>query len=142
MKTIALAALAGALFALGLVISGMTTPRTVTAFLDFTGAWDPQLAFVMAGAIAVHAPIVWFLRRRSRPLLDTRFHVPEQEQIDARLVGGSALCGIGWGLSGYCPGPALVSVGGGGLGVLVFAGAMITDILLPRSAFRSRTLQQ
>ena len=136
MKTIVFAAIAGALFALGLVISGMTTPRTVTAFLDVTGAWDPQLAFVMAGAIAVHAPVVWLMRRRSRPLLDAKFHWPEQQRIDARLVGGSALFGIGWGLSGYCPGPALVSAGGGAMPVLVFVGAVIVGMLVTTAALR------
>ena len=138
MKSIALAAVAGALFALGLVISGMTTPRTVTAFLDVTGAWDPQLAFVMAGAIVVHAPIVWLLRRRKRPLLDARFHWPADQQIDARLVGGSALFGIGWGLSGYCPGPALVSLGGGAVGVIVFLGAVVVGILITAAGLRDR----
>jgi uncharacterized membrane protein YedE/YeeE len=137
-KSIALAAVAGALFALGLVISGMTTPRTVTAFLDVTGAWDPQLAFVMMGAIAVHAPIVWLLRRRTRPLFGTRFHWPERQQIDAQLVGGAALFGIGWGLSGYCPGPALVSAGGGGLGVLVFLAAVVVGILVTTAGLRNR----
>ena len=138
MKSIALAAVAGALFALGLVISGMTSPRTVTAFLDVTGAWDPQLAFVMAGAIAVHAPIVWLMKRRTRPLFGSRFHWPEAQQIDVQLVGGSALFGIGWGLSGYCPGPALVSAGGGGLGVLVFLAAVVVGMLVTAAALRNR----
>lgn len=97
MKTIVLAALAGALFATGLVISGMTTPRTVTAFLDVTGAWDPQLAFVMAGAIAVHAPIVWLVRRRCRPLFASRFHWPEHRPR-TRLGRARQRCCRGHGL--------------------------------------------
>jgi uncharacterized membrane protein YedE/YeeE len=99
-----LAVLAGVIFALGLVIADMTSPARVIGFLDITGSWDPTLAFVMAGAIAVLAPIAH--RARNRPV-----HWPTQSAIDARLVGGSMIFGIGWGLSGYCPGPALVSVG-------------------------------
>lgn len=136
MKTVALAALTGALFALGLVVSGMTTPRTVTAFLDMTGDWDPQLAFVMAGAIAVHAPFVWLMRRRSRPLFESRFHWPEQRPVDAELVGGAAVFGIGWGLSGYCPGPAMVALGGGAVDVMAFIGAMIAGIVVVAAARR------
>jgi uncharacterized membrane protein YedE/YeeE len=78
------------------------------------------------------------MRRRTRPLFDTRFHWPEEQQIGARLVGGSAVFGIGWGLSGYCPGPALVSAGGGGLGVLVFVGAVVVGILVTTAALRNR----
>jgi uncharacterized membrane protein YedE/YeeE len=99
-----LAFLAGVIFALGLVIADMTSPARVIGFLDVTGAWDPTLAFVMAGAIAVLAPIAHLARNRPA-------HGPTQTAIDARLVGGSMIFGIGWGLSGYCPGPALVSVG-------------------------------
>ena len=130
MKGIALALLAGVLFALGLVVSGMTTPRTITAFLDVTGDWDPTLAFVMASAIGVHAPFAWLARRRHRPLLDTKYHLPETQRIDIPLVGGSILFGIGWGLSGYCPGPALVSLGGGSLGVIVFVAAVVGGTLI------------
>jgi uncharacterized membrane protein YedE/YeeE len=100
----ALAFLAGVIFALGLVISDMTSPARVIGFLDVIGTWDPTLAFVMAGAIAVLAPIAHWARNRPA-------HWPTQTAIDARLVGGSMIFGIGWGLSGYCPGPALVSVG-------------------------------
>ncbi|MEJ7601294.1 MAG: DUF6691 family protein [Kofleriaceae bacterium] len=130
MKAIALAILAGALFAVGLVVSGMTTPRTITAFLDVTGDWDPTLAFVMAGAIGVHAPLAWLARRRERPLFDTRFYVPDGRRIDAPLVGGSILFGIGWGLSGYCPGPALVSLRAGAIEVIVFMGTVISGTLV------------
>ena len=130
------AAIAGAVFALGLVISGMTDPGRVTAFLDVTGHWDPTLAFVMAGAIAVHAPLARLVRRRAAPIFDTTFHLPERRVIEPRLVIGAALFGVGWGLSGYCPGPALVSLGTAATPVLVFIGAMIGGTALARIAFR------
>jgi len=126
-----LAAAAGALFALGLVIGGMTIPAKVTGFLDVGGAWDPQLAFVMAAAIAVYAPALRWIRGR-RPLAAAGFHWPTARAIDARLVGGAALFGIGWGLAGYCPGPALASLAGGGVPVLIFVAALILGIALAR----------
>jgi uncharacterized membrane protein YedE/YeeE len=132
MKSILAAAIAGALFALGLVISGMTDPHRVTAFLDVTRAWDPTLAFVMAGAIAIHAPLARLVRARLAPLFDPVFHTPAWTAIDTRLVAGAAIFGVGWGLSGYCPGPALVSVGTGALPVLAFIGAMIAGIAIVR----------
>jgi uncharacterized protein len=108
----ALAALSGALFALGLTLSGMTMPARVLGFLDVTGAWDPSLVFVMAGAIAVYAPAHYAIRRfRARPLFDTTFHVPARGALSLTLFGGAALFGIGWGLSGLCPGPALAALG-------------------------------
>ncbi len=132
MKSFALAALAGAVFALGLALGGMTVPATVTGFFDVGGAWDPRLAFVMAGAIAVYAPLWRIIRRRSAPLLADRFHPPTARGIDARLVGGAAIFGVGWGLSGYCPGPALVSLAGGGISAVVFVVAMVAGIALAR----------
>lgn len=135
MKAFLLAALTGALFALGLAVAGMTVPAKITAFLDVTGHWDPSLAFVMVGAIAVYAPTVRLLRGRPAPWLDRVFHWPTLHDIDLRLVGGSALFGVGWGLSGYCPGPALVSLGVG-LPVVVFVGAMLAGIALVRLANR------
>jgi hypothetical protein len=94
-KGLAMAALAGALFALGLALGGMTVPARVTGFLAIGGAWDPSLAFVMIGAIAVHAPLLWLIRRRTAPLLAERFHWPTATAIDARLVAGSAIFGVG-----------------------------------------------
>ena len=126
------AVLAGALFAFGLAISGMADPARVTAFLDVTGAWDPTLAFVMFGAIAVHLPFVRLAKQRARPILGDAFHWPTLKQIDARLVVGSALFGVGWGLSGYCPGPALVSLGRASAGTFVFMLAMCAGIALTR----------
>jgi uncharacterized membrane protein YedE/YeeE len=133
------AALAGALFALGLLISGMTDPGKVTAFLDVTGSWDLTLAFVMAGAIAIHAPLARIVRARRAPLYDTRFHDPPRKRIDAQLLLGAAVFGVGWGLSGYCPGPALVSLGGGAVPALVFVGAMVLGIAGTRALVTRRT---
>jgi uncharacterized membrane protein YedE/YeeE len=131
-RSIALAFGTGALFALGLVVSGMTTPAKVTGFLDVFGHWDPSLAFVMAGAILAHAPIVRLVRGRSAPMFDTRFHWPTVRAIEPALVIGSALFGIGWGLSGYCPGPGLVSLIGGAPSAVVFVAAMIAGIAITR----------
>lgn len=129
---LAVAAIAGALFALGLVISGMTTPAKVTAFLDVGGSWDGSLAFVMAAAIAVYAPVAWLAKQRRHPMFDTKFHWPAPRAIDARLVGGAAIFGVGWGLSGYCPGPAIVSLGGGSLAVVVFVASVLAGIAVTR----------
>lgn len=136
MKGLVVAALAGVVFALGLLVSGMTTPLKVTSFLDVTGGWDPTLAFVMAGAIAVHAPIVRLVRNRRSPLFAGGFAWPSLRTIDRPLVIGAALFGVGWGLSGYCPGPALVSVGSGATEALAFVGAMIAGIALTRAWLR------
>ena len=140
MKSHLVAAAAGVIFALGLVVSGMTEPAKVTAFLDVTGAWDPTLAFVIVAAILVHAPTVWFVRlleaRHHRPMFDARIHWPTQRGIDLRLVGGAALFGVGWGLSGYCPGPALVAIVGGAPAAAVFVASMLVGIVLVRVATR------
>lgn len=130
MRSIAVALLAGVLFGLGLVISGMTVPARVVGFLDVTGAWDPTLAFVMAAALGVHAPVVWLARRRTAPLFAPEFSWPELRAIDPKLVVGSAIFGVGWGLSGYCPGPAIVSLPAGGSPVLAFVGAMLVGMFL------------
>jgi uncharacterized membrane protein YedE/YeeE len=126
------AVVAGAVFALGLAISGMTHQAKVAAFLDVTGAWDPALAFVMIGAIAVHYPFVKIAKQRARPILAEAFHWPTPTAIDAKLVVGSALFGIGWGLSGYCPGPALVSLGRAMPATIVFVLAMCAGIAITR----------
>jgi uncharacterized membrane protein YedE/YeeE len=137
MKVVIVAALAGAVFAIGLAVSGMTEPAKVTGFLDVGGAWDPTLALVMLGAIAVYAPIARIAQRRERPLLSERFHWPAERGIDARLLGGAAIFGVGWGLSGYCPGPALTSIGSGAASALVFAAAMIAGIAITRAVDRA-----
>jgi uncharacterized membrane protein YedE/YeeE len=126
------ALLSGVLFGAGLVISGMTVPANVVGFLDFAGTWNPSLAFVMGGAIAVHMPLYWLIRRRKSPLFDTQFHVPSRRDIDWRLVTGSAVFGAGWGLGGFCPGPGLVSLVSGAADPIIFVGAMTVGVVLYR----------
>ncbi len=109
----AVAFLSGLLFALGLGLSQMTNPVKVTAFLDFFGSWDPSLALVMAGAIGVNLVPTLLSMRRERPVLGLRYHLTALTEVDAPLIGGAALFGLGWGLAGYCPGPALVATAGG-----------------------------
>ena len=130
MKALGTAGVAGLLFALGLGLAGMTDPARVQAFLDVSGSWDPTLAFVMGGAIAVHAPLSWLIRRRKVPVLAPAFPDVSHTQLDRRLLGGAALFGVGWGLSGYCPGPALVSLASGTGTVLLFVAAMLTGMWL------------
>jgi uncharacterized membrane protein YedE/YeeE len=124
MKALWTAGAAGLLFALGLGLGGMTDPARVQGFLDFAGAWDPTLAFVMAGALAVHAPLSWLIRRRSAPVLAPTFPSHTHVKVDARLLTGSALFGVGWGLGGYCPGPSFTSLASGEQQVLLFVLSM------------------
>lgn len=115
----------GVLFAVGLALGGMTDSARVIGFLDLTGDWDPSLLFVMGGAIAVFAPAWQLSRRIDRPLLAATFPSNEPQPIDARLLGGAALFGVGWGLAGLCPAPALVVSGAGLADALVFVAAMV-----------------
>jgi uncharacterized membrane protein YedE/YeeE len=103
---------AGLLFGLGLAISGMTDPARVLGFLDVAGAWDPTLMFVLGGAVVTTFIGYRLVFKRSAPLLDGGFQLPTKQELDGKLLGGAALFGIGWGLSGYCPGPAIASIGG------------------------------
>lgn len=116
---------AGALFGLGLVVSQMSDPRVVQGFLDLAGAFDPTLIFVLGGALAVSTLGYRLVLRRPRPVLDSRFHVPTSQVIDRQLLAGAAIFGVGWGLAGYCPGPALVSLGGGMPEAWLFVPAML-----------------
>jgi uncharacterized membrane protein YedE/YeeE len=116
---------AGLLFGLGLSLGGMTQPAVVLGFLDIFGAWDPRLLFVMAGAVLTTAIGYRLVLRRSRPLLAERFQWPTSRRIDTRLIGGAALFGVGWGTAGYCPGPALASLGAGVPALLVLVACMI-----------------
>ncbi len=116
---------AGLVFGLGLILSGMTDPGKVQAFLDLLGPWNPSLALVMGGAIAVAAPAFWWVERRR-----TGLQLPPKTGITRRLLLGGALFGIGWGLAGYCPGPALVALGEGRLDALVFVPAMLLGMKL------------
>lgn len=109
MKRNLLALCCGVLFGIGLLVSGMTQPSKVLGFLDVTGAWDPSLMFVMIGGIGVHLVLSHWIVKRSAPLFDTTFHLPAHRRLDPKLVGGAALFGVGWGLGGFCPGPALTT---------------------------------
>jgi uncharacterized membrane protein YedE/YeeE len=119
------ALIAGLVFGLGLIVSGMADPAKVLGFLDLAGAWDPSLALVMAGAIAIGLPAFFIAGRRSRSLLGAAMQLPAARRIDRRLVAGSLLFGIGWGLAGFCPGPALVALSLGGVKALLFVAAML-----------------
>ena len=119
------ALLIGTLFGLGLSISEMINPARVIGFLDVAGRWDPTLMFVMGSALAVTLPAFAFILRRARPLLDGEFHMPTKRDIDRPLLFGAAIFGIGWGLSGFCPGPALASLASGSPGVILFVLAMV-----------------
>lgn len=124
-KSNLLAYLTGLVFGVGLILAGMVDPSKVIGFLDlFGGAWDPSLAFVMMGAIAVHFVLFRVITRRASPLLDARFHLPTRTDLDAKLLGGAAIFGIGWGLGGFCPGPGLTSLGAGSVAALVFTVTM------------------
>ena len=120
--------LAGLVFGLGLIVSGMANPAKVLGFLDLGGRWDPSLAFVMAGAIAVGTVAFAVARRRTRSLLGAAMRLPSLRSIDRRLIVGSVLFGIGWGIAGFCPGPALVAVGMGQAKALVFVIAMLVGM--------------
>mgnify|MGYP001560527611 FL=1 len=119
------ALLAGLIFGLGLILAGMADPAKVLAFLDITGAWDPSLALVMGGAIAVGSVAFAVAGRRNRSYLGLPMHLPTARAIDKRLVLGSLAFGIGWGLAGICPGPALVLLGTGSSKGIVFVAAML-----------------
>jgi uncharacterized membrane protein YedE/YeeE len=140
MKFIA-ALIAGALFGAGLMLSGMTDPARVLAFLDIGGAWDPALALTMAGAIAVAAPAFWWLRRRGLTLSGEFVVIEDRLPIDRALLTGAALFGLGWGLSGICPGPGIVLLAGLTPAAFVFVGAMAGGLLLARRFVRHPTAQ-
>ncbi|MCA9584014.1 MAG: YeeE/YedE family protein [Myxococcales bacterium] len=131
MRDVVIGVGSGALFGVGLGISGMTLPSKVAGFLDFFGAWEPSLAFVMAGAVIVHA-IAYrvIVRSRSEPIWGEGFRLPARADIDVSLVAGAAIFGVGWGLGGYCPGPALVSLATLGAPALVFVLAMTAGMLV------------
>lgn len=118
------ALLAGLLFGFGLLVSGMGNPAKVLAFLDLAGAWDPSLALVMVGAIVAAFPAFHWARRQSRALLGDPMQIPERRDLDPRLVMGSLGFGVGWGLAGFCPGPAIMALGAGKPEALVFVLAM------------------
>ena len=122
--------LVGLLFGLGLILSGMTDPGKVLGFLDLAGLWDPSLAFVMGGAIAVGASAFAVAKKRTRSFLGGAMHVPTARDIDKRLVLGSLVFGVGWGLAGFCPGPAIVSAAAGQPKAMAFVVAMLAGMWL------------
>lgn len=128
--------LAGLTFGLGLAVSGMTSPDKVMGFLDVTGTWDPSLAFVMGGAVLTATPLFALARRRARPFAGGTFDTPPTTPVDGRLLSGAAVFGIGWGLTGICPGPAIVDLAAAPLAVAGFVGAMLLGILFSARVLR------
>lgn len=149
MALIASAFVAGLLFGLGLIISQMINPAKVLAFLDISGAWDPSLAIVMAGAVAVSALGYAYAKRRGVPVLAPRLEIPARRDLEPRLLTGAAIFGIGWGLAGLCPGPALTLLPLGLWQAFVFVASMLTGMLIfrfvpadwPQSTFRREPQQ-
>ena len=138
MRETVVALTSGTIFGAGLALGGMTDPARVRGFLDVLGAWDPTLAFVMAGALVPMA-IAWrFANKRAAPLVDVEFHVPETRTIDARLLAGAALFGIGWGIAGLCPGPAIADLALRPAPAAVFVAAMLIGFALHRLLDRPR----
>lgn len=131
-RSIVAAFLAGALFTTGLALGGMTQPSKVVGFLDFVGAWDPSLVFVMGGAVTVYAVVHRLVRRRPRPAFDSTFHLATRTDVDARLLAGAAIFGAGWGLAGYCPGPGLASLASGSFAPIAFVLAMSAGMVVQR----------
>lgn len=129
-KRLIFAFLSGTLFAVGLGMSGMMLPEKVVGFLDFFGSWDPTLAFVMGGAVAVNFVLHRLVMRRGRPIFHANFELPTRVDLDPKLLGGAALFGAGWGLAGFCPGPALASTVGGRSEVLLFVASMIGGMFI------------
>ncbi len=138
MSLVLAAFLSALLFGVGLGVAGMTLPEKVIGFLDVTGHWDPSLAFVMVGAIAVHGLSYRLITKRESPMLTPNFQIPTKRQIDPKLILGSVLFGVGWGLGGFCPGPAIVGVVSGTPSVLVFLASMIIGVYLHRIYDKSR----
>lgn len=142
MKTLIIALAAGLLFGIGLAISGMFDPAKVLGFLDLVafadGAWDPSLAVVMVGALIVTLPAFRIARRWRAPVAAPQFQTPTATGIGRRLVLGALIFGVGWGLVGYCPGPALAALAFGAVGTIVFALAMAAGMLLQARVVRAR----
>jgi len=131
----------GILFGVGLAVSQMTNPAKVQAFLDVAGAWDPSLAFVMGAALVVSSIAVAIARRRPQALLGEPLQLPEPAALDLRLIAGAALFGVGWGLGGFCPGPALAGLATGVPAVWVFTASMLAGVLLYRWVFRVASIR-
>ena len=118
----------GTLFGLGLAISGMVNPQKVIGFLDFAGDWDPTLALVFGGALLVTIPAFRLILKRSHPVLAEEFELPTKKDVDGRLLAGAAIFGVGWGLAGFCPGPAVTALASGLAPVFAFVAAMVAGM--------------
>ncbi|WP_354443699.1 YeeE/YedE family protein [Marinobacter sp. MBR-99] len=129
---------AGLIFGLGLIVSGMANPEKVLGFLDIAGAWDPSLAFVMGGAVIVGLVAFTIARKRTLSFLGFNIKLPTNTQIDKRLIVGSMMFGVGWGIAGFCPGPALVAFGAGEIKGVVFVASMVAGMMLFEIAERMR----
>ncbi|MDA7755285.1 YeeE/YedE family protein [Pseudomonadales bacterium] len=132
------AVVTGLLFGAGLAASGMTNPEKVQGFLDLTGVWDPSLMFVMGGAVVVTLISFRFILKLSRPVFSEQFHMPSSTAIDTRLIIGAALFGTGWGLVGYCPGPALAAIAYLNSDVMIFLVAMFVGAFLGQELLKPR----
>ena len=137
-KTVLFAFIAGLIFGLGLILAGMANPAKVLGFLDVAGTWDPSLAFVMAGAIMIGFVAFLLAKKRTQSFLGLPMQMPTNQLVDKRLVLGSALFGIGWGLAGICPGPGIVLLGAGETKGFVFVSALVLGVLIFRVIDRSR----
>ncbi len=130
--------LIGALFGTGIVLSGMANPAKVLNFFDIAGRFDPSLAFVMAGALLVAAPgYALLFRARQKPLFDQNFRLPKASAIDTRLIGGSAVFGIGWGIAGFCPGASIPALGLGHASAAIFVAALLVGIFIARTLVKA-----
>ena len=136
MRALASALGAGFLFGIGLWVSGMANPKKVLGFLDITGDWDASLMLVMAGAVAVTVVTFRIVLNRKKPLIEEKFEVPSRKDVDLPLIAGAALFGIGWGIGGYCPGPAITALSTLSLESVIFVAAMIVGGRIERAFFR------
>ena len=134
--------ISGLLFGTGLILSGMANPAKVQNFLDLFGSWDPSLAFVMGGAIMVTMPGFWLAQKRATPFFSDMFHMPTRTDFDARLIAGAATFGVGWGLGGFCPGPAITSLPLGSTGTLIFIATMLLGMIAAKYVASPSTAKQ
>jgi uncharacterized membrane protein YedE/YeeE len=144
MQRTVIAGLIGLVFGTGMALSGMSNPAKVLNFFDFAGSWDPSLALVMASALLVTALGYRFVLRRDKPIMEARFHLPTARKLDTPLLAGSAIFGVGWGISGFCPGGAIPALGLGEPSAWIFVGTMLAGIVAARSvrlALESRATQ-
>ena len=125
--------LIGLIFGIGILISGMANPAKVLNFFDVAGNWDPSLMLVMGGALAVTFIGYRIVLRRPAPIIDATFHLPDNPRIDARLLGGAAVFGVGWGIAGFCPGGAIPGLGSGQFEVIVFVAALVAGIFAAKA---------